>query len=68
MVAACSAEQQLERMLQRGYSAADAAARLSAQLPIAEKARRADHLIDTSGTFEDTDQQVVRVHEELASI
>jgi dephospho-CoA kinase len=65
VVAACRADQQLERMRQRGYSAADATARLSAQLPIAEKARRADYLIDTSGAFEETDRQVVRVYEEL---
>jgi dephospho-CoA kinase len=65
VVAACRAEQQLERMRRRGYSAEDAAARLSAQLPIVEKARRADYRIDTSGTFEDTDRQVVQVSEEL---
>lgn len=67
VVAACRPDQQLERMLQRGYSRIDATARLAAQLPLAEKIRRADHVIDTSGTTDDTDRQVDRVYGELVS-
>lgn len=54
----CSRGTQLERLAFRGLSAAAAEQRLAAQLPAAEKARRADYVIDTDGTFEDTDRQV----------
>jgi len=67
VVAACSAAQQMERLVQRGHALAEATARLSAQLPIGEKVRRANYVIDTSGTMEETDRQVDRVHAELAS-
>lgn len=61
VVAACSREQQIERLMARGLSAGDAAARLAAQLPIDDKRRRADEVIDTSGTLEETDRQVASV-------
>ena len=34
---------------------------MAAQWPIADKVRRADYVIDTSGTFEQTDAAVVQV-------
>jgi dephospho-CoA kinase len=57
----CRPEIQLARLIARGMSDADARQRLAAQLPSAEKAARANHVIDTSGTFEETDVQVDRV-------
>jgi dephospho-CoA kinase len=57
----CRPEIQLARLIARGMSDADARQRLAAQLPAAEKAARADHVIDTGGTFEETDAQVDRV-------
>jgi dephospho-CoA kinase len=68
VVAACRREQQLDRMRQRGYTPAEAAARLAAQLPIEEKMRRADDVIDTSGTMEETDRQIDRVFQALANV
>jgi dephospho-CoA kinase len=66
VVAVCRPEQQIERLaLRSGLSRADAARRLDAQLPLAEKARRADYVIDTSGSFEETDAEVNRVWQEL---
>src|SRR5690348_4070836 len=50
IVAACRPEQQIERLRARGLAEGDARARIAAQLPIEEKARRADCTIDTSGT------------------
>ena len=44
---------------------AEARQRLAAQLPIAEKVKRADYVIRTDGTFEDTNDQVRRVFEQL---
>ena len=61
VVAACSREHQIERLMARGMSKNDAEDRISAQLPIDEKARRAAYVIDTSGTFDATDAQVDRL-------
>jgi dephospho-CoA kinase len=59
IVVACPPEEQVRRVAERdGLPEAAARARLAAQWPIAEKARRATDLIDTSGSFEETDRQV----------
>jgi len=66
IVTRCSPDQQLARLLARdGMTKAEARQRLAAQWPIDEKAARADYVIDTSGTFDDTNQQVDRVFEQL---
>jgi dephospho-CoA kinase len=54
MVCWCRPEQQLERLLARGLSAAEAQARIAAQLPIEEKLRLATDTMDCSGTLEAT--------------
>ena len=62
IVAACPPEMQVARVMARdGTSEAAARERLAAQLPIAEKVRQADYVIDTSGTFEQTDAETARV-------
>jgi dephospho-CoA kinase len=61
VVAACRPEQQLERAIARGLAPADARARLAAQWPLAEKVRRADFVIDTSRTRDETTRQVAEV-------
>ena len=59
IVAACSPEEQVRRVAERdGLPEAAARDRLAAQWPIAEKARRATDVIDTSGSLADTDRQV----------
>jgi dephospho-CoA kinase len=66
IVAACPADQQLERLMARsGLSREAASQRIAAQWPMAEKTSRADYLIDTSGSFEQTDTQVRDVWERL---
>jgi dephospho-CoA kinase len=66
VVAACRPDQQLQRLMARdGLSEADARQRLGAQLPIGEKTKRADYVIDTSGPLGDTDRQVVEVWERV---
>lgn len=65
VVAACTPEQQLRRLLARNLSEQAARARMAAQWPIDEKVRRADHIIRTDGTFEETDAQVRAVYETL---
>ena len=51
------------RLMERdGLREADARARIANQMPIAEKAKLADHVIDNSGTREETERQVRAVH------
>ena len=55
----CPRDVQVRRMVERGLSEAEARARLAAQLPAEEKARRADYVISTDGSFEETDRQIL---------
>lgn len=48
------------RARQRGWSEAEFRAREAAQLPVEEKRRRAEHVIDNSGSEAETDRQVRR--------
>ena len=61
----CRPEQQLERLQQRGLSAADAKLRIAAQMPMDEKRRLADEQIDCSGSIEETQRQVKSVISKL---
>jgi dephospho-CoA kinase len=68
VVAACAAEEQLRRIVARDHlSEADARARLAAQWPIAEKVKRAHHVIWTDGGFAETDRQVADAYARLAA-
>lgn len=61
MATVCSPEKQLARLRERGLSEEAARQRIAAQLPAEEKARRADYVIRTDGTFDETDAQIERV-------
>jgi dephospho-CoA kinase len=66
IVAACDPDTQIRRVRERdGLSEEDARQRLAAQWPIDEKVRRADHVIRTDGTLDDTDRQVMEVWKRL---
>ena len=65
IVAACAPETQLRRLMDRGVSEAEARQRLAAQLPLDDKIARADYVIRTDGSFEETDRQVQALHERL---
>lgn len=59
MVAWCRPEQQVDRLMAKsGLSQEDAERRIAAQMPVEEKRRRADAIIDTSGSLENTRAQV----------
>ena len=58
VVAWCTPEQQVERLLARGLSDAEARRRIAAQLPVEEKLRLATEKIDCSGSLEETRRQV----------
>ncbi len=69
IVAVCTPEQQMERALKRGaYTREEVLARLSRQLPLEEKLRVADYVIDTSGTKENTLEQVRSLYGALGSL
>ena len=56
-------ETQLERLMQRdGFTHEEAEARLRSQLPAAEKAARADVVIDTSGPIQYTKEVVISLY------
>ncbi len=66
VVAACDPDTQAQRVMKRdGVSETDARQRIVVQLPISEKARRADYVIRTDGTFADTTRQIQIVWEAL---
>jgi len=69
IVVSCSQEQQVERAMRRdGLTEEDVLARLSRQMPLDEKRKLADFVIDTSATKEDTLRQTCAVYQELRRI
>ncbi len=68
ILAVCDEEQQLERaVLRGGISREEARARINRQMPLAEKRKYADYIIDTSGTKEDTLRRTREVYNSLRS-
>ncbi len=66
VVAWCRPEQQIERLMAKsGLTREEAERRIAAQMPAEEKRRRADYLIDCSGSLESTREQVRRVYADL---
>ncbi len=62
----CAQEQQIDRALRReGAAEADVRARIGRQMPLEEKRKYADFVIDTSGTKEETLRQACAVYETL---
>lgn len=69
IVAVCTEEQQLQRAMKRdGFTPEEANARLRRQMPLAEKRKYADFVIDTSSSKENTVQQTRQVFESLRSV
>lgn len=56
----CSEETQLKRVMARGLTEPEARARILAQMPLRDKLKYADRIIDTDGTLEYTHIQVRR--------
>jgi dephospho-CoA kinase len=69
MVAWCRPEQQLERLMAKsGISRQEAERRIRAQMPQEEKRRRADYVIDCSGSKERAEEQAAAIYPELQRI
>ena len=65
----CGEQQQVERAMRReGALESDIRARISRQMPLAEKRKYADFVIDTSGEKEDTLRQTRAVYDVLRRI
>ena len=69
IVVVCTVEQQIERAMHRdGSTRAQAMARLASQMPLEEKRKYADYVIDTSGSKEETLRQTEEVYHSLRSL
>jgi len=69
IVAWCHPEQQVQRwMAKTGASREDAEQRIKAQMPLAEKLRRADYSIDCTGSLEESRAQAKALYLELRRI
>jgi len=69
LVAWCAPEQQMERLTAKGgITRAEAEQRAAAQMPLEEKRRRADYVVDCSGSKETTRRQVAALYPELQKL
>ena len=68
VVAWCRPDQQLERAVARGLSADRARDLMNAQLPLDEKKRAADVVVDNRGAPNDLDQEVDRAWTQLLKL
>jgi dephospho-CoA kinase len=62
----CTPEQQMERLRERGLTPEQARQRIVSQMPMYEKRRYADIVIDCSGTIANTEMQVGQALEKLS--
>lgn len=66
IVVACDPKTQVRRVIERdSLSETDARNRLAAQIPIADKSRRADYVIRSDDTYGETDAQVRAISAQL---
>jgi dephospho-CoA kinase len=69
IVAVCSAEQQVERAMSRGHlTREEVLDRMRRQMPLDEKVKYADYIIDTSGPKEHTLAETRAIYEKLRSV
>jgi dephospho-CoA kinase len=69
IVAWCRPEQQIERLMAKtGLSREEAGRRIASQMPAEEKRRRADFVIDGSGSLEETQRQVEALYPRLQQL
>lgn len=66
IVVCASLGTRLQRLEERGMSPDDARRRIKSQLPLEEKARSADFVIDNDGLLDDTRRQVEAIYSSLS--
>ncbi len=65
----CDEQEQVKRAMARdGANREEVMARIAQQMPLSEKRKYADYVIDTSGTPEDTRRQTVEVYNSLRGL
>ena len=65
----CEEQEQVKRAMARdGANREEVLARIAQQMPLSEKRKYADYVIDTSGTPEDTRRQTVEVYNSLRGL
>jgi dephospho-CoA kinase len=64
----CTREQQIERLLARGLTREQAEQRIAAQMPLEQKRRVADEVIDATGTLENSRRQTEALVERLTQL
>jgi len=62
IVVSAGRETQLRRLREKGITGEDAQRRIDAQLPLEEKIKRADFVVDNDGQLEDTKRQVAQIY------
>ena len=65
VVITASTQIQLQRLLDRSLSPAEAQARIDSQMPVSEKVKYADFVVENDGTLEELEQQVERLWHEI---
>lgn len=66
VVVTCSPSMQISRLIKRdNLTMEEAKARIRSQMPIEDKLKLADYSIDTSGTMEETENQIVAIYKKL---
>ncbi len=61
-------EERVQRLLKKGMSKSQAKARITAQLPLADKLKHADFIIDNNGALEQAYVQVRDIYKQLEKI
>jgi len=56
---------QLKRLIARGMTEADAQNRIRTQIPVKEKMKSADYIVNNDGSLEETRQQVVQIYSKI---
>ncbi len=65
VVVYCSRDRAIERLARKGFSKEEAIKRMRAQMPITEKKKRADYIINNNKGLEETREQVNRIYLDL---
>jgi dephospho-CoA kinase len=68
VVVHCKRETALKRLTRKGFTRAEAAKRIRAQMALSEKKKRADYLIDNDSTLENSKKQVAALFEDLKKL
>jgi dephospho-CoA kinase len=69
IVVACDRSLQLARLMNRdGLTEKEAIARMTSQMPVEEKIKLADYVIDTSGSLKSTEDRVQAIYRKLLAV